>query len=97
MKKALETVYQSFETQLKEHNEAIAKLESELVQRRELALKLQGALEGFALLEQETKKPENMPFVQLDDEDEEDGDDGLEEAVSKSEPKKETHSHGIEE
>tara|TARA_B100002019_G_C21202118_1_gene564600 strand:+ start:943 stop:1203 length:261 start_codon:yes stop_codon:yes gene_type:complete len=86
MKKALETVYKSFETQLKEHNEAIAKLESELVQRRELALKLQGALEGFALLDQEAKKPENMPFVQLDDEDEdEEEDDGLEEVVKKEE------------
>lgn len=86
MKKALETVYTSFENQLKEHNEAIMKLESELVQRRELALKLQGALEGFALLDKESKKPENMPMVQLDDEDEdEEDDDDLEETVGKSE------------
>lgn len=71
MKKALETVYTSFETQLKEHKEAIVKLEGELMQRRELALKLEGALEGFALVDKESKKPENMPMVQLDDEDEE--------------------------
>lgn len=86
MKKALDTVYTSFENQLKEHNDAILKLETELAQRRELALKLQGALEGFALLDKEAKKPENMPFVQLDDEDEdEDDDDGLEEVVKKEE------------
>ena len=85
MKKALETVYQSFEVQLKEHKEAIAKLESEIYQRRELALKLEGALEGFALVDKEAKKPENMPFVQLDDEDEDDDEDGLEEAVKKEE------------
>ena len=91
MKKALETVYASFEKQLEEHKAAIAKLESEVLQRRELALKLEGALEGFALVDQEAKKPENMPFVQLDDEDD------LEKTVGKSEPEKETHSHGIEE
>ena len=86
MKKALETVYASFEKQLEEHKAAIAKLESEVLQRRELALKLEGALEGFALVDQEAKKPENMPFVQLDDEDEdEDDDDGLEEVVKKEE------------
>tara|TARA_R100000005_G_C4998479_1_gene205139 strand:- start:375 stop:668 length:294 start_codon:yes stop_codon:yes gene_type:complete len=97
MKKALETVYQSFEKQLEEHKAAIAKLESEVLQRRELALKLEGALEGFALVDQEAKKPENMPFVQLDDEDEDEDEDDLEKTVGKSEPEKETHSHGIEE
>jgi hypothetical protein len=95
MKKALETVYTSFENQLKEHNDTIMRLESELAQRRELALKLQGALEGFALLDKESKKPENMPMVQLDDEDEEDEEDGLEEFTGKSEPKEESNSHGI--
>lgn len=79
MKKAFETVYTSFENQLREHSEAIQKLESELLQRKELALKLQGAIEGFALLDKESKKPENMPMVQLDDEDEDE--DGLEVAV----------------
>ena len=97
MKKALETVYASFEKQLEEHKAAIAKLESEVLQRRELALKLEGALEGFALVDQEAKKPENMPFVQLDDEDEDEDEDDLEKTVGKSEPEKETHSHGIEE
>ena len=81
MKKAFETVYTSFENQLREHSEAIQKLESELAQRRELALKLQGAIEGFALLDKESKKPENMPMVQLDDEDEDEDEDGLEVAV----------------
>ena len=75
MKKALETVYTSFQNQLKEQNEAIQKLETELAQRRELALKLQGAIEGFGVLNEEAKKPENMPMVQLDDEDEDDEDD----------------------
>ena len=70
MKKALETIQDSFESQLKEHNQTIQKLESELMQRRELALKLQGALEGFSLLENESLKPENLPEIQLDDEDE---------------------------
>ena len=79
MKKALETVYASFQNQLKEQSEAIQKLESELFQRKELALKLQGAIEGFGVLDKESKKPENMPMVQLDDEDEDE--DGLEVAV----------------
>lgn len=70
MKKALENIQDSFETQLKEHNQAIQKLETELVQRRELALKLAGALEGFTLLTNESLKPENLPEIQLDDEDE---------------------------
>ena len=70
MKKALETVYESFQNQLKEQSDAIAKLENELLQRRELALKLQGAIEGFGVLNEEAKKPENLPMVQLDDEDE---------------------------
>ena len=78
MKKALETVYTSFETQLKEQNEAIRKLESELAQRRELALKLQGALEGFGVLNEEAKKPENLPMVQLDDEDEDEEEETVE-------------------
>lgn len=78
MKKALETVYTSFETQLKEQNEAIQKLESELAQRRELALKLQGALEGFGVLNEEAKKPENLPMVQLDDEDEDEEEETVE-------------------
>jgi hypothetical protein len=90
MKKALETVYTSFQTQLKEQSEAIQKLENELMQRRELALKLQGAIEGFGVLQQESTKPENMPMVQLDDEDEdEDGDeDGLEVAVEEAKSEK---------
>ncbi len=70
MKKALDTITESFKQQLKEHNEAIQKLENELAQRRELALKLTGALEGFNLLENESMKPENLPEIQLDDEDE---------------------------
>ena len=78
MKKALETVYTSFETKLKEQNEAIQKLESELAQRRELALKLQGALEGFGVLNEEAKKPENLPMVQLDDEDEDEEEETVE-------------------
>lgn len=83
MKKAFETVYTSFENQLREHNEAIQKLESELMQRRELALKLQGALEGFTLLDKESKKPENMPFVQLDDEDEDEEEEEIVEETVK--------------
>ena len=75
MKKALETVYKSFQTQLNEHTEAIEKLEREIMQRRELALKLQGAIEGFAVLQEESKKPENLPMVQLDDEDEDEDED----------------------
>ena len=70
MKKALDNITDSFKAQLKEHNEAIQKLETELAQRRELALKLSGALEGFNLLESESMKPENLPEIQLDDEDE---------------------------
>ncbi len=78
MKKALETVYTSFQNQLKEQNDAIQKLESELAQRRELALKLQGAIEGFGVLTEEAKKPENLPMVQLDDEDEDEEEETVE-------------------
>lgn len=81
MKKALESVYKSFQTQLNEHNEAIEKLEREIIQRRELALKLQGAIEGFAVLQEESKKPENLPMVQLDDEDEDEDEEIVEETV----------------
>jgi hypothetical protein len=70
MKKALDTITESFKQQLKEHNQQIQKLENELMQRKELALKLSGALEGFDLLEVESQKPENLPEIQLDDEDE---------------------------
>ena len=70
MKKALDTITDSFKQQLKEHNQQIQKLENELLQRKELALKLSGALEGFNLLEAESHKPENLPEIQLDDEDE---------------------------
>tara|TARA_B100001939_G_C16468362_1_gene416112 strand:- start:80 stop:304 length:225 start_codon:yes stop_codon:yes gene_type:complete len=72
MKKAVDTIVTSFQSQLEEHNKKISELESELTQRKELKLKLQGALEGFALLDEESKKPENQPIIQLDDEDEED-------------------------
>ena len=70
MKKALENINDSFSKQLKECQQEIMRLDQELLARRELALKLQGALEGFALVDQESKKPENQPMVQLDDEDE---------------------------
>jgi len=83
MKKALETVYTSFQTQLKEQSEAIAKLENELVQRREIALKLQGALEGLGVLTEESKKPENLPMVQLDDEDEDEEEEEIVEETVK--------------
>ena len=72
MKKAVETIVKSFKTQLKENNLKIAELEKDLVQRKEFSIKLIGALEGFALLDEESKKPENQPEIQLDDEDEED-------------------------
>mgnify|MGYP005998293681 FL=1 len=72
MKKAVETIVKSFKTQLQENNQKIAELEKDLIQRKEFSIKLIGALEGFALLDEESKKPENQPEVQLDDEDEED-------------------------
>lgn len=72
MKKAVETIVKSFKTQLQENNLKIAELEKDLIQRKEFSIKLIGALEGFALLDEESKKPENQPEVQLDDEDEED-------------------------
>lgn len=71
MKRALENVTESFQKQLRDHQEAVAKLENELTQRRELMIKLQGALEGFDILNNESMKPENLPHIQLDDEDEE--------------------------
>lgn len=70
MKKALENINESFMKQLKEVQDNIMDLEQKLLQQRELGLKLQGALEGFALVDKESKKPENLPMVQLDDEDE---------------------------
>ena len=72
MKKAVETIVKSFKTQLQENNLKIAELEKDLIQRKEFSIKLIGALEGFALLDEESKKPENQPEIQLDDEDEED-------------------------
>lgn len=72
MKKAVETIVKSFKTQLQENNLKIAELEKDLIQRKEFSIKLIGALEGFALLDEESKKPENQPKIQLDDEDEED-------------------------
>lgn len=72
MKKAVETIVKSFKTQLQENNLKIAELEKDLIQRKEFSIKLIGALEGFSLLDEESKKPENQPEVQLDDEDEED-------------------------
>lgn len=70
MKKALEDINESFKKQFKEVQQEIMNLEQQLMARKELALKLQGAMEGFALVDQESKKPENQPIVQLDDEDE---------------------------
>lgn len=72
MKKAVETIVKSFKTQLQENNLKIAELEKDLNQRKEFSIKLIGALEGFTLLDEESKKPENQPKIQLDDEDEED-------------------------
>ena len=70
MKKALDNINESFTKQLKECQQEIMNLEQQLMARRELSLKLQGALEGFSLVDQESKKPENQPIIQLDDEDE---------------------------
>ena len=72
MKKAVDTIVKSFKSQLQENNQKIIELERDLVQRKEFSTKLVGALEGFALLDEESKKPENQPEIQLDDEDEED-------------------------
>ncbi len=71
MKKAVDTITTSFKSQLAEHDKKISELETELASRKEMKLKLQGALEGFSLLDEEFKKPENQPIIQLDDEDEE--------------------------
>lgn len=71
MKKALEDINESFKKQFQEVSQEIMNLEQQLMSRKELALKLQGAMEGFALVDKESKKPENQPVVQLDDEDEE--------------------------
>ena len=79
MKKALETINESFGKQLNECQQEIMNLEQQLMARRELALKLQGAIEGFALVDKESKKPENQPIVQLDDEDEPTVEDVIEE------------------
>jgi len=73
MKKALDEINESFRKQLNECQQELMNLENQLMARKELALKLQGALEGFALVDQEAKKPENQPMVQLDDEDENTG------------------------
>lgn len=70
MKKALDNINDSFAKQLKQVNNEIMQLEQQIIGKRELALKLQGALEGFALVDKEAKKPENQPMIQLDDEDE---------------------------
>ena len=56
-----EQLLENFKSQQQAVAEEIRKAEMELAQKKELYVKLQGAIEGFTLLNGETEEPEVSP------------------------------------
>lgn len=56
-----EQLLENFKSQQQAVAEEIRKAEMELAQKKELYVKLQGAIEGFTLLTGETEEPEVSP------------------------------------